>query len=110
MSNRRAVAGTFAALLMPTSLLMVTATTTADAAITSSNTSAVQAKSKAKSKAKLVAMPQIVQQGSKPASAGPTSNCSCRWQRRTRSPWMSWWARRTRATPACTCGPSWRGA
>ena len=67
MSNRRAVAGTFAALLMPTSLLMVTATTTADAAITSSKTSAVQAK--AKSKAKLVAMPQIVQQGKTPASA-----------------------------------------
>ncbi|HXH79725.1 glycoside hydrolase family 16 protein [Nocardioides sp.] len=67
MSNRRAVAGTFAALLMPTSLLMVTATTTADAANTSTRTSAVQAK--AKSKAKLVAMPQIVQQGRTPASA-----------------------------------------
>ena len=67
MSNRRAMAGTFAALLMPTSLLMVTATTSADAAQAPTNTSARQAK--AKSRATLVAMPQIVQQGKSPASA-----------------------------------------
>ena len=52
---------------MPASLLMVTATTSADAAEAPTTTSARQAK--AKSKAKLVAMPQIVQQGKRPASA-----------------------------------------
>jgi beta-glucanase (GH16 family) len=67
MSNRRAMAGTFAALLMPASLLMVTATTSADAAQAPTTTDARQAK--ARSKAKLVAMPQIVQQGRTPASA-----------------------------------------
>ncbi|UUZ60745.1 glycoside hydrolase family 16 protein [Nocardioides sp. B-3] len=51
---------------MPASLLMVSATTTADAADAPLNTTNAR---KAKSKAKLVAMPQIVQQGSKPASA-----------------------------------------
>ena len=54
------------ALLMPASLLMVSATTSADAAEAPlTNTSA----RKAKSKAKLVALPQIVQQGKKPAAA-----------------------------------------
>jgi len=64
------MAGSFAALLMPASLLMVTATTSADAADPLNTTNARQAQqSKAKSKAKLVAMPQIVQQGKRPASA-----------------------------------------
>lgn len=60
------MAGSLVALLMPASLLMVTATTSADAADAPLNTTNAR---KAKSKAKLVAMPQIVQQGSKPASA-----------------------------------------
>ncbi|WP_310530172.1 glycoside hydrolase family 16 protein [Nocardioides sp.] len=67
MSRRRALAGSFVALLMPASLLMVSATTSADAADAPLNTTSAR---KAKSKAKLVAMPQIVQQGSKPASSG----------------------------------------
>lgn len=61
------MAGSLVALLMPASLLMVTATTSADAVEAPLNT--INARM-AKSKATLVAMPQIVQQGSKPASAG----------------------------------------
>ncbi|PUA82672.1 hypothetical protein C7S10_02800 [Nocardioides currus] len=57
------------ALLMPASLLMVSATTSADAADAPQNTTNAR-QAKAKGKAKLVAMPQIVQQGKKPASAG----------------------------------------
>ena len=60
------MAGSLVALLMPASLLMVSATTSADAADAPLNTTNAR---KAKSKAKLVAMPQIVQQGKKPASA-----------------------------------------
>jgi beta-glucanase (GH16 family) len=67
MSGRRAMAGSLVALLMPASLLMVTATTSADAVEAPLNSTNAR---KAKSKATLVAMPQIVQQGSKPASAG----------------------------------------
>ena len=63
------MAGSLVALLMPASLLMVSATTSADAADAPLNTTNAR-KAKAKSKAKLVAMPQIVQQGKKPASAG----------------------------------------
>ena len=59
MTSRRAMAGSLVALLMPASLLMVTATTSADAADAPLNTTNAR---KAKSKAKLVAMPQIVQQ------------------------------------------------
>jgi beta-glucanase (GH16 family) len=67
LMSGRVLAGSLVALLMPASLLMVSVTTSADAAPAPlTNTSA----RKAKSKAKLVAMPQIVQQGSKPASAG----------------------------------------
>ncbi|QIK74490.1 glycoside hydrolase family 16 protein [Nocardioides piscis] len=65
--SHRALAGSLAALLMPTSLLMVSVTTSADAA--QSPTSNQQLARKAKSKAKLSALPQIVQQGKKPASA-----------------------------------------
>ncbi len=60
------MAGSLVALLMPASLLMVSTTFSADAADAPLNT--INAR-KAKSKAKLVAMPQIVQQGKKPASA-----------------------------------------
>jgi beta-glucanase (GH16 family) len=60
--------GSLLALLMPASLLMVSATTSADAADAPLNTTNAR-QAKAKSKAKLVALPQIVQQGKKPASA-----------------------------------------
>lgn len=54
---------------MPASLLMVTATTSADAADAPLNTTNARQAKAAKGKAKLVALPQIVQQGKKPASA-----------------------------------------
>lgn len=66
MSGQRALAGSLVALLMPASLLMVSATTSADAAEAPLNPTTARM---AKSKAKLVAMPQIVQQGKKPSSA-----------------------------------------
>ena len=71
MSARRAMATSLTALLMPASLLMVTATTSADAAETSIPTDYRQALTQqlVKSRAKLVALPQIVQQGRTPASA-----------------------------------------
>ncbi len=69
MSARRAMAGSLLALLMPASLLMVTATTSTGAADTQVDATNAR-KAKKKQKAKLVAMPQIVQQGKKPASAG----------------------------------------
>ena len=62
------MAGSLVALLMPASLLMVSATTSADAADAPLNTTNAR-QAKAKGKAKLVALPQIVQQGKKPASA-----------------------------------------
>ena len=62
------MAGSLVALLMPASLLMVSATTSADAADTPLNTTNAR-KAKAKGKATLVALPQIVQQGKKPAPA-----------------------------------------
>lgn len=68
MSARRAISGSLVALLMPASLLLVSATTSADAADASLNAGDAR-KAMAKSKAKLVALPQIVQQGGKPASA-----------------------------------------
>ncbi len=69
MSARRAMAGSLAALLMPASMLSLAVTTSADAADAPLNTTDAR-QGKAKGKAKLVAMPQIVQQGKKPASAG----------------------------------------
>jgi beta-glucanase (GH16 family) len=69
MSGRRALTGSLVALLMPASLLMVSATISADAAEAPINTASAR-KAMAKSKATLVAMPQIVQQGKKPASSG----------------------------------------
>lgn len=68
MTDRRALAGSLVALLMPASLLMVSATTSADAAEAPLNTTDAR-QAKAKSRAKLVAMPQIVQQGKRAASA-----------------------------------------
>ncbi len=68
MSARRAMAGSLLALLMPASLLMVTSTTSTGAADAQINTT--NARKAKKQKATLVAMPQIVQQGKKPASAG----------------------------------------
>ena len=66
MSGQRALAASLVALVMPASLVMVSATTTADAAEAPATKASARM---AKSKAKLVALPQIVQQGKKPASA-----------------------------------------
>lgn len=67
LMSRRALAGSLVALLMPASLLMTSVTTTAEAA-DNPTTHARKAKAK-KSKAKLTALPQISQQGKRPASA-----------------------------------------
>ena len=70
MSGRRALAGSLLALLMPASMLMVTQTSSSSADTADSiSTSASERRAK-KTRVKLVALPQIVGQGKRPASAG----------------------------------------
>jgi beta-glucanase (GH16 family) len=70
MSGRRALAGSLLALLMPASLLMVTQTSSSSADSSDSVSTSVSERRAKKTRVKLVALPQIVDQGKRPASAG----------------------------------------
>lgn len=70
MSGRRALAGSLLALLMPASLLMVTQTSSTSADTTDSISTSASERRAQKTRIKLVALPQIVDQGKRPASAG----------------------------------------
>lgn len=69
MSGRRALAGSLLALLMPASLLMVTQTSSTSADTSDSVSTSVSERRAKKTRIKLVALPQIVGQGKRPASA-----------------------------------------
>ncbi len=70
MYARRALAGSFTALLLPASLLLVTGSSSAtDAGDNQPAAAAVTTDRKAKTKVKLVAHPQLAQQGKKATSA-----------------------------------------
>ncbi len=68
MSGRRALAGSLLALLMPASMILVTQTSSSSAGTNDSISTSVSER-RAKTRVKLVALPQIVAQGKKPASA-----------------------------------------
>ena len=68
MSGRRALAGSLLALLMPASMILVTQTSSSSADTNDSISTSV-AERRAKTRVKLEAMPQIVGQGKRPASA-----------------------------------------
>jgi beta-glucanase (GH16 family) len=70
MSGRRALAGSLLALLMPASLLMVTQTSSTSADTADSVSTSASERRAQKTRVKLVALPQIVGQGKRPASAG----------------------------------------
>lgn len=70
MSGRRALAGSLLALLMPASLLMVTQTSSTSADTADSVSTSASERRAQKTRIKLVALPQIVGQGKRPASAG----------------------------------------
>ncbi len=70
MSGRRALAGSLLALLMPASLLMVTQTSSTSADTADSISTSASERRAQKTRVKLVALPQIVGQGKRPASAG----------------------------------------
>jgi beta-glucanase (GH16 family) len=68
MSGRRALAGSLLALLMPASMVLVTQTSSSSAG-TNDSTSTSVSERRAKTRVNLEAMPQIVAQGKRPASA-----------------------------------------
>jgi beta-glucanase (GH16 family) len=69
MSGRRALAGSLLALLMPASMVLVTQTSSSSADTNDSVLTSVSER-RAKTRVKLEALPQIVGQGKRPASAG----------------------------------------
>jgi beta-glucanase (GH16 family) len=68
MSGRRALAGSLLALLMPASMILVTQTASSSADTNASISTSVSER-RAKTRVSLVALPQIVAQGKRPASA-----------------------------------------
>ena len=68
MSGRRALAGSLLALLMPASMILVTQTSSSSADTNDSISTSVSER-RAKTRVKLEALPQIVAQGKRPASA-----------------------------------------
>ncbi|WP_457207694.1 glycoside hydrolase family 16 protein [Nocardioides sp. P5_C9_2] len=69
MSGRRALAGSLLALLMPASMILVTQTSSSSADTNDSVSTSVSERRAKKTRVSLVALPQIVAQGKRPASA-----------------------------------------